>query len=159
MLSLTKSSLPNERVHRLLIGTHTSDETANYLEIAHFSLPVLSTDAEDYDQEREEIGSGYNPSNKQHLAPRFTVVQKIDHEGEVNRARYMPQRQDLIATMGVKGRVNIFDRTKHSSMPTGKVNPQIELIGHTKEGYGLDWHQRKEGYLVTGSEDNTVKLW
>lgn len=157
--ALTSFSLPGERVHRLLIGTHTSDEASNYLQIAEFSLPISTTDPEDYDAEREEIGSGYNPSKKPQFAPKFTITQKIDHEGEVNRARYMPQRQDLIATMGVKGRVNIFDRTKHPSHPTGKVNPQIELIGHSKEGYGLDWHQKKEGYLVTGSEDHTVKLW
>lgn len=146
-------------MHRLLIGTHTSNDAPNYLQIAQFSLPKFTTDPEDYDAEREEIGSGYNPSKKSQAAPKFNVIQKIDHEGEVNKARYMPQKQDLIATMGVSGRVMVFDRTKHPSQPTGKVNPQIELLGHTKEGYGLNWNPTKEGELVTGSEDNTVRLW
>ena len=61
--------------------------------------------------------------------------------------------------MCVSGKVMVFDRTKHPSQPTGKVNPQIELIGHTKEGYGLNWNPSKEGELATGSEDNTVRLW
>jgi hypothetical protein len=30
--------------------------------------------------------------------PRFKVIQSIPHVGEVNRARYMPQNPDLIAT-------------------------------------------------------------
>lgn len=30
--------------------------------------------------------------------PRIQVTQRINHEGEVNRARYMPQNPDLIAT-------------------------------------------------------------
>lgn len=149
----------NCALHRLLIGTHTSGDAPNYLQIAQFSLPILTTDPEEYDAEREEIGSGHNPGKKSQLAPKLSIVQKIDHDGEINKARYMPQKQDLIATMGVNGKVSIFDRTKHSSLPTGKVNPQIELVGHTKEGFGLNWHPKREGELVTGSEDSTVKLW
>ena len=30
--------------------------------------------------------------------PRIQITQRINHEGEVNRARYMPQNPDLIAT-------------------------------------------------------------
>jgi len=154
----SSSTAENADIYRLLIGTHTAENMPNYLQIAEFSLPRLTAEPEDYDAEREEVGSGYNPSKKA-VAPKFTIIQKIDHEGEINKARYMPQKQDVIATMGVGGQVHIFDRTKHSSQPTGKVNPQIKLVGHTKEGYGLDWHPKREGTLITGSEDNTVKIW
>ena len=30
--------------------------------------------------------------------PRIQITQRINHDGEVNRARYMPQNPDLIAT-------------------------------------------------------------
>ena len=90
---------------------------------------------------------------------KFTIVQKIDHKGEVNKARYQPNNPNIIATMCTDARVMIFDRTKHSSMPTGVVNPQIELIGHQREGFGLDWSPHEDGHLATGSEDKTVRLW
>jgi histone-binding protein RBBP4 len=89
----------------------------------------------------------------------MTIEQKIDHPGEVNKARYQPQNANIIATMCIDGKVLVFDRTKHSSLPSGTVNPQAELRGHTKEGFGLCWNPHEKGQLVTGSEDKTVRLW
>ena len=125
-------------------------------------MPHLKPDADNYDEEKEEIG-GYGggktqpPISIRELA--WDIVQRIDHPGEVNKARYMPQNPNLIATMCVDGRVLVFDRTKHSLQPSGKVNPQIELVGHTQEGFGLNWNPNQEGQLVTGSGDKTVRLW
>lgn len=148
--------------HRLLLGTHTSNEAQNYLEIAHIQLPKpVAPDAADYDEEREEIG-GYGSGGTKKKPPvevKFEIVQKIDHKGEVNKARYQPQNPNVIATMCTDGRVMIWDRTKHPSQPTGQVNPQIELLGHTLEGYGLSWSPHDQGHLATGSEDQTVRLW
>ncbi len=63
------------------------------------------------------------------------ITQSINHTGEVNRARYMPQNPDLIATKTVMGEVCVFDRTKHPSQPIGnECKPDITLRGHTKEG-------------------------
>lgn len=90
---------------------------------------------------------------------KWSIVQKIDHPGEVNKARYCPQNPDLIATLAVDGRILIFDRTKHSFEPNGKVNPQISLEGHKQEGFGLNWNPHSEGALASGSEDQTVCLW
>lgn len=39
------------------------------------------------------------------------------HEGEVNRARYMPQKYNIIATKTVSGEVHIFDYTQHPAEP------------------------------------------
>lgn len=115
-------------------------------------------DPADFDEDTGEIG-GFGTGKKPLREMKFEVVQKIDHRGEVNKARYMPQNPNLIATMCADGTAMIFDRTKHPLQPTGTVNPQIELQGHTKEGYGLAWNPNKQGQLVTGSEDCTVKLW
>ena len=87
------------------------------------------------------------------------VVQRIDHPGEINKARYQPQNPDVIATMCVDGKVLIFNRTKHSLQPKGHVSPQAELRGHTKEGFALSWNPHEAGKLATGSEDKTVRLW
>ncbi|KAG5513743.1 hypothetical protein PMAC_000781 [Pneumocystis sp. 'macacae'] len=152
-----KETVPgkNYSVHRLLIGTHTSGNDQNYLKFAEVYLPLSATDIDirKYDEEKEEIG-GYEGTDA-----KINIVQKIDHDGEVNRARYQPQNPNIIATMTVTGDVYIFDRTKHSSNPMGTCNPQIKLKGHTKEGYGLSWNPHKLGYLVTGTEDMTICLW
>jgi histone-binding protein RBBP4 len=91
----------------------------------------------------------------------MSIIQKIEHPGEVNKARYQPQNPNVIATMCVDGRVLIFNREKHPSDPVKDrpVGPQAELIGHKKEGFGLGWNPHDQGNLATGSEDKTVRLW
>ncbi|EEH05338.1 chromatin assembly factor 1 subunit C [Histoplasma capsulatum G186AR] len=158
-----KQALPDKpySTHRLLIGTHTSSDAQNYLQIAHVQLPnPTAPDAEDYDDERGEIGGyGGGGSKKAPMEVKFNIVQKIDHKGEVNKARYQPQNPNVIATMCTDGRVMVWDRSKHPSLPTGNVSPELELLGHTKEGFGLSWSPHLVGHLVTGSEDKTVRLW
>lgn len=73
--------------HRVLIGTHTEGGAPNYLQIATVTLPTRKPPkAEDYDEETGEIG-GYGRSKGK--APtsntKFSIVQKIDHPGEVNK--------------------------------------------------------------------------
>ena len=79
-----------------------------------------------------ELGS-YTPNQT-----RIQVTQRIPHKGEVNRARYMPQNLNLIATKTTCGSVFIFDRTKHADEPDkGKESvckPDIELVGQVKDG-------------------------
>jgi histone-binding protein RBBP4 len=68
--------------------------------------------------------------------PRIRVVHTINHDGEINRARYMPQNTDILATKAINGDVNIFDRTKHPSKApaTGECRPEIVLKGLNSEG-------------------------
>lgn len=145
----------NYRVHRLLIGTHTSD-AANHVKIAEVEIPhSIAPNADDYDEERGEIGG----HGREAAAMRMRVVQSIPHPSEVNKARWQPQNPDMIAAWCVDGRVLVYNRTKHSSSGSGDPNPDIELIGHDKEGFGLNWNPHEAGWLVTGSEDTTVRLW
>lgn len=148
-------------IHRLLIGTHTSIDAQNYLQIATVELPKnVTPNPRDFNEETGEIGGyGNSSSSGTQAAIKMTIEQKIDHPGEVNKARYQPQNANIIATMCNDGRVLIFDRTKHSSIPQGQVKAQAELVGHTKEGFGLSWNPHEEGKLATGSEDKTVRLW
>lgn len=157
MLSLGRIPGKHYSKHRLLLGTHTSSNDANYVQIASVQLPnpVDENDPSKYDDDREEIG-GYSGG----ADCRLTIDQKIVHPGEVNKARHMPKNPDLIATMAPDGTVLIFDRTKHPLMPTSqKASPQIILKGHAKEGYGLAWNPHKEHELITGAEDATVRIW
>ncbi|WWD20256.1 histone acetyltransferase type B subunit 2 [Kwoniella shandongensis] len=147
--------------HRMIIGTHTSGQANDHLIIAEVRLPKAGVEAsgkevaELYDEEKQELGSHTKSPARIH------AIQTINHEGEVNRARYMPQNPDLIATKTVKGDVYVFDRTKHESKApsNGHCKPQIKLKGQTAEGYGLAWSGLKEGHILSASEDETVALW
>lgn len=113
---------------------------------------------EKYDQTRGEIGE-YSDTG-----PRIKIQQSILHDGEVNRARYMPQNCNLIATKSPSGEVLVFDRTKHPTAPReddDRCRPDITLRGHSKEGYGLAWNAtpQGEGHLLSASEDTTVCEW
>jgi histone-binding protein RBBP4 len=112
-------------------------------------------DSSHYDTERAEFGGFGSVSGK------IEIEIRINHEGEVNRARYMPQNQCIIATKTPSSDVLIFDYTKHPSKPdpNGECTPELRLKGHTKEGYGLSWNPNINGHLLSASDDHTICLW
>jgi histone-binding protein RBBP4 len=147
----------NMSTHRMILGTHTSGQAQNYVQICHVDIPDPNTpDLSELNEERGEVG-GYGNAKKPFD---FRVVQRINHPGEVNKARYQPQNPDIIASLCVDGKVLIFDRTKHPLQPKGDaIKSEAELVGHDKEGFALGWSPLKEGHLVTGNEDTTVRTW
>jgi len=153
---VTKPEGKDYSVHRLILGTHTSDEQ-NHLVIASVQLPndEAQFDSSHYDSERAEFGGFGSVSGK------IEIEIRINHEGEVNRARYMPQNQCIIATKTPSSDVLIFDYTKHPSKPdpSGECNPSLRLKGHSKEGYGLSWNPNVNGHLLSASDDHTICLW
>jgi histone-binding protein RBBP4 len=136
-LSKHRDPEKNYSTHRLLIGTHTSGNDNNFLEIAEVQLPnpPSEQDPRKFDETKEEVG-GYGGGSE----CRLQVIQRMVHEGEVNKARYMPQKPDMIATMCADGNVLVFDKTKHPLQPTPgpdgilRCEPEMTLRGHTKEG-------------------------
>ncbi|KAH0519387.1 Histone-binding protein RBBP4 [Microtus ochrogaster] len=143
-------------IHRLVLGTHTSDEQ-NHLVIASVQLPNddAQFDASHYDSEKGEFGGFGSVSGK------IEIEIKINHEGEVNRARYMPQNPCIIATKTPSSDVLVFDYTKHPSKPdpSGECNPDLRLRRHQKEGYGLSWNPNLSRHLLSASDDHTICLW
>lgn len=83
------------------------------------------------------------------VSGKIDVQIRINHEGEVNRARYMPQNPHIIGTKTPSSDVLIFDYTKHPSVPDNNAgcNPELRLKGHSKEGYGLSWNANKVSFL------------
>lgn len=132
-------------VHRVLLGTNTSGEDANYLQLASIHLPIQDTDEDDF---------GYGGAEC-----KITIDQKIFHDGEVNKARYMPQKIDLIATKTIQGDVLVFDRTRFPSEPGVQCQPTIRLKGHSMEGYGLNWSTLKTGFLASASNDGLCLVY
>jgi len=164
--SLTVQWLPGARAvqgrevteHKLILGTHTSGES-NFLMLAnvHLPLPEAEIDARKYDDERGEVG-GFGG-----LHGKVEIYVKIPHDGEVNRARHMPQDPMIIATKSPSADVLVFDVTKHPSIPraNARCEPQHRCTGHDREGYGLAWNPspQKTGELLSGSDDGKVCLW
>ncbi|KAG8765597.1 Histone acetyltransferase type B subunit 2 [Ceratobasidium sp. 428] len=154
-------------VNRLLIGTHTSRQRDDYLQIATVHMPKRfaptsdSLSRDNYDDDTGEL----HTTNPTGTTPRIQIVQRIPHEGEINRARYCPQNPDLLATKSVSGRVFVFDRTKHASEPEvqsgAECRPDITLTGQSMEGYGLAWCPVNawEGHVLSSGEDTTVCHW
>jgi histone-binding protein RBBP4 len=172
-LPTVRNAGTNANEHSLLLGTHTTGEQ-NYLMVASCNLPrddaVLDNRAAQkekegvavaapaYDEEKKEVG-GFGHANS--TIGKIEIRMKVKHQGEVNRARVMPQNHFIVATRGPDPEVYMFDLSKHPSFPEDNsvFSPQAVLMGHSKEGYGMSWSKLKEGYLLSGSEDTTLCLW
>ena len=74
-------------VHKMVLGTHTSGDEPNYLMVAEVTLPLpgAEVDARRFDDEKQEVGGFGGTLNK------VDIKIKMAHDGEVNRARIMPQ--------------------------------------------------------------------
>ncbi|KAJ3284232.1 Histone-binding protein rbbp4 [Borealophlyctis nickersoniae] len=107
-------------------------------------------EGKDYTLQRLLIGTHTSDGEQNYL--QIAQVQLPKGNPEVDADKYDEERG---------GPVYIFDRTRHTSTPSadGMCNPEIKLVGHEKEGYGMSWHPRKEGLLLTASEDKTVCAW
>ena len=125
--------------------------------IAEVQLPLEDTEIDErhYDEETQEAG-GYGS-----ISGKVSVFQQINHEGEVNRARYQPQNPFIIATKTVSSDVYVFDYSKHPSKPNPKDGciPDLRLQGHLSEGYGLSWSPFNAGHIISGSDDAQICLW
>ena len=142
--SLTVEWLPDvvsrdaQDTHKVVLGTHTSGEEPNYLIVADVTLPnnEREIDAKNYREDLKEAG-GYGGT-----VAKVDIKIKMAHDGEVNRARVNPSNPFQIATKSPLATVFVFDYSKHSSLKSAvplAPKPQHTCIGHTKEGYGLNW--------------------
>ena len=94
------------------------------------------------------------------------VALKINHDGEVKRARYMPQDSSFIATKLSSAKVIIFNYAKLSTLSKDQLMaqsteqcPELRLHGHTKEGYGLSWNPDASEHILSASDDHAIGLW
>ncbi|CAI9104755.1 OLC1v1003502C1 [Oldenlandia corymbosa var. corymbosa] len=135
-----------ESVHKLVLGTHTADECPNFLMLADVHLP-------------SDPVSALEP-NSEDVIPKVEIVQKVHVDGEVNRARCVPQNPSIIAAKTSSSEVYVFNFANQlGNEGEGSCNPDLRLKGHDKEGYGLSWSPFKEGYLLSGSNDCKICLW
>ncbi|CAJ1942330.1 unnamed protein product [Cylindrotheca closterium] len=111
-----------------------------------------------YNEEKGEVGGfGHASSN----IGKIEIRMKVKHQGEVNRARHMPQNHFFVATRGPGAELYVFDLSKHPSFPAedSVFSPQVVCCGHTLEGYAMEWSRLTKGHLLSGSEDTNVCLF
>jgi histone-binding protein RBBP4 len=122
--------------------------------LTQLPLEDAEVDARQYDESGEVGGYGAG-------AGKVQVTHLINHDGEVNRARYCPHNPFVIATKTVSADVYLFDYSRHPSKPPagGACTPDLRLKGHKTEGYGLSWSPFREGHLLSGSDDAQICLW
>ena len=72
----------------------------------------------------------------------------------------MPQDSRLIVTKSPNADVLVFNYEKHSSLKVEEeCKPEARLVGHTEEGYGLDWSPLTRGRVLSGGNDKMICMW
>lgn len=155
-------------IQRLLVGTFTLGQGKDTLSVYRHSYypnlkARLNVASLTYNSDKEEFEIGRVPNKKLHL------MQSISHLGDVNRAKYMPQNPDVIASANNLGDLVVYDRTKHSSFQSALASevvaaPELRLVsGATSDTsvdiFALDWNQQKEGSLVSATTHGHVSIY
>lgn len=166
--SLTVQWLPGMRddpehrdkcVQSLVLGTHAEEGEPNYLLVAEVTMPLPESEIDLRVGKLDDVESG---NYKKHSEANAMIQYKtrIRHDGEVNRARFMPQNSKIIATKCPSSTVYVFDVEKHAELPNDdKVHAQHECSGHGTEGYALSWNPNADGQLLSGAGDGSVCIW
>ncbi|KAI5132416.1 histone-binding protein RBBP4 [Nematocida ausubeli] len=144
-----RSEETESTTQRLLLSTQTSGQEEDYLQILSVTLPDTVGDAAV--RTLEDGGYGLGES-------KVKIAQKIPMAFEINRARYMPSNNNLIAVKYDCPEVHVYDYTKHPSF--GKeASPSMVFSGHTKGGFGLAWNPVVEGELCSAGYDGLVCVY
>jgi histone-binding protein RBBP4 len=80
----------------------------------------LETTKDTRDSLENPSSSNSGPGEQNSRQGRVETLIAINHEQEVNKARYMPQSPNIIATKVNNGEVHLFDYFKHTNTPSDK---------------------------------------
>ncbi len=91
---------------------------------------------------------------------KIQIYSMIQHDGQINRARYNPFKTNIIATKSTNGGVYVFNYIQHSKDGKSLNNStKIHLVGHEDEGFGLTWSESNQGILASAANDSKVLTW
>eukprot|EP00760_Papus_ankaliazontas_P033076 PhM_4_TR6163/c0_g1_i1/m.104930/K10752/RBBP4, HAT2, CAF1, MIS16; histone-binding protein RBBP4 len=137
--------------HQLLYGTNAP--AANSVIVGEVVLPSAEA----------AVGGGGDGAHSLDIDARVRIVEEYEHDGAVNRARAMPQNEDIVATQS-SARVQFVIHRRRSDGrgddDDDDGSSQVRLHGgHSEEGFALDWCTRIEGRLATGCDDGLICIW
>lgn len=152
-------------LQRLLLGTFTLGQSID--SISMLQLPYYKNLNQNLDIDR----LNFNPDKLEFelgkvSKKKMSVLQKINHLGDVNKLRYMPQNADIIASGNNMGNLVIYNRTKHSSYNTINTDintPDLILgeqeIDENQDIYAIDWNRQIEGMIASGKMNGRIDIY
>ncbi|CAK8571829.1 unnamed protein product [Lathyrus sativus] len=144
----------NNSVQKVILGNHDEEYDRNYLMIAEVQIPYRNLDS-DYSSNTK-----CPRNNDMDDDIEFNIIKMINHDGNVNIARYMPKKDSIIATKTNGPQVYIFDTEKQPSRTSDdRARPELSLLGHKTDGYGLSWSNFNSGHLLSGDYDGNICIW
>lgn len=150
---------------RLVHGTFTLGQSIDSISI--LQLPQfrdlnknIQINKLDYNPDKGEFELAV-PSHK------LKMLQKINHLGDVNKVRYMPQKPNVLASGNNLGDLVIYERTKHSNFrntiidDTSINKPQLVLKGNSQNSdiFAIDWNKQKEGTILSANMAGDINLF
>lgn len=163
-----KASDPKAQLayQRLLLGTFTLGQAVDSVSIYQFPYyrdlnKCINVDQWNFNPEKEEFELSTVTKTK------LRSVQTINHFGDVNKLRYMPQNPDIIASSNNMGELSVYNRTKHLNIKKlgeeAEINePQLRLVNAAKDKtdiFAFDWNRQREGSLVSGSMSGGINVY
>lgn len=154
---------------RLLLGTFTLGQAVDSFSI--YQLPYyrnlnkcINMDQWNFNPDKEEFELSTVVKTS------LRTVQTINHAGDVNKLRYMPQNPDIIASANNVGSLLVYNRTKHLNIKTltgeSEINePQLRLedqnldVSEVADIFAFDWNRHKEGIIVSGSMSGSINIY
>ncbi|KAM7256781.1 hypothetical protein ACFE04_012522 [Oxalis oulophora] len=138
------SADPTFSLHKLVFGTHTSDDAPNYLIIADAILPTSLAE------------TNFETTSDNNIIPKVDITQKILVDGEAHQSAvedvsWHLQNENLFGSAGDDCQLIIWDLRTNM--------PQQAVKAHEKEINYLSFNPFNEWILATASSDNTVALF
>ncbi|XP_058782473.1 WD-40 repeat-containing protein MSI1-like [Vicia villosa] len=144
----------NYSVQKVIFGNHDDEYDRNYLMIAEVQIAHKYSDS-DYSSNND--CSNNNDVNDGII---FNIIKEINHDGDVNIVRYMPNKDSIIASKTNGPEVYIFDTDKQTSKASDdRARPELRLLSHKTNGYGLSWSKFNSGHLLSGDYDGNICIW
>ncbi|VDN16708.1 unnamed protein product, partial [Dibothriocephalus latus] len=151
-------------VHRLILGTHTSDEQ-NHLLIASVHLPNDNTqfDPNNYDADRGEFG-GFGA-----VTGKIEINIKINHEGEPELRLRGHQKEGYGLTWNPNLNGYLLSASDDHTICMWDINAAPKegriidvhtiFTGHTSVVEDVAWHPQHESVFGSVADDKKLMIW
>ncbi|XP_078444707.1 transducin family protein / WD-40 repeat family protein [Wolffia australiana] len=129
-------------------------------------------DNDDSDMESESSSDEEDEDDSNKKSQPVLKLQKVAHEGCVNRIRSMSQTPHICAAWSEEGYVQVWDlsslmnrlaesEAEKNNAPAAvhNLSPVIRFRGHKTEGFALDWSPIVAGRLLSGACNSRIHLW
>ncbi|EJW02818.1 hypothetical protein EDEG_02792 [Edhazardia aedis USNM 41457] len=142
----TANRVNDSTVQDILLCTHTSGKDQEYILIASVIIPDSIIEG------AETLGDGALSNADGKIKFRM----EIPVNDEINRARFSPFANHILATRSDGADTAVYDTTCHCNKSKRTAVPDLILKGHLSGGYGVSWNTVKNGEIVTSGEDGLI---